>query len=415
VGKDTGIATNYLNIYLNSRIFQDAAANNYYSITCEENLIELLEKETPAIHKLLKNLFHNERDEVLINFLNYLNVISFTDNKQDIMFLFKGTSEENQGQGAGKGVFRDLLSKMFSGLVCSVSNETYKDNFNSELLNKKIVIFDELDFKSLKYEKLKDITGSGTLRIENKGKDAIVVKNVSSWLLFTNLSDVLSKILADDRRTFIIHPNPKNGSLKSEIIDEYYDGDFKYFQDCLFAEIEFFIHIISLATGKIKTPLELRTEAHRNYFSANNYNLTDIKKFNDIFLKKNSKRKFIEFLDELKTLNDISENEFEKMKYYLNTGFYYQEMLEEIFAICQQHQIGDIKSRDKSRVAIKALKDELIKQDHELFNLDTSFIYKSERHRVKHNGCIRVKDTTKETQKEINKQIKSFYNQNLAA
>lgn len=413
--EDTGIAANYLNIYLNARTFQDAAANNNYSITCEENLIELLEDETPTIHKLLKNLFHNENDEVIINFLNYLNVISFTDNKQDVMFLFKGTSEDKQGQGAGKGVFRDLLSKMFSGLVCSVSNESYKNDFNSELLNKKIVIFDELDFKSLKYEKLKDITGNSTLRIENKGKDAIIVKNVSSWLLFTNYSDMLAKILADDRRTFIIHPNPTNGSLKKEVIDPYYDGNYSQFEYNLFAEIENFIHIISLATGKVRTPLELRTEAHKSYFSANNYNLTDIKKFNDIFLKKNSKRKFIEFLEELKTLNDISEKKFEKMKFYLNTGFYFQDILQEVFTICQQHQVGDIKKGDKSRVAIKALKDELVKQDHELFNLDTSFTYQKEKRRVKHNGCIRVKDTTKETQKEINKKIRSFYIQNLAA
>ena len=287
--EDTGIAANYLNIYLNARTFQDAAANNHYSITCEENLIELLEDETPAIYKLLKNLFHNEKDEVLINFLNYLNVISFTDNKQDIMYLFKGTSEEKQGQGAGKGVFRDLLSKMFSGLVCSVSNESYNNGFNAELLNKKIVIFDELDFKSLKYEKLKDITGNSTLRIENKGKDAIIVKNVSSWLLFTNLSDMLAKILADDRRTFIIHPNPVNGSLKKDVIDPCYGGDFSHFEYCLFSEIENFIHIISLATGKVRTPLELRTEAHKSYFSSSNYKLTDINKFNDIFLNKNIK------------------------------------------------------------------------------------------------------------------------------
>ena len=413
--EDTGIAANYLNIYLNARTFQDAAASNHYSITCEENLIELLETETPTIYRLLKNLFHNESDEVLINFLNYLNVISFTDNKQDIMWLFKGTSEDKQGQGAGKGVIRDLLSKMFSGLVCSVSNESYKNDFNSELLNKKIVIFDELDFKSLKYEKLKDITGNSTLRIENKGKDAIIVRNVSSWLLFTNYSDMLNKLLADDRRTFIIHPNPTNGSLKKEVIDVYYDGDYIHFEDCLFSEIENFIHIISLATGKVRTPLELRTTAHKSYFSANNYNLTDIKKFNDIFLKKNSKRKFIEFLEELKTLNDISERKFEKLNFYLSAGFYFQEILQEVFQICQTYQVGNIKKGEKSRVAIKALKDELIKQDHELFNLDTSFTYKKVKRRLKHNGCIRIKDTSKETQKEINKQIKSFYIQNLAA
>jgi hypothetical protein len=412
---DTGITTNCLNIYLNSIIFQNALTDNHYSITCEENLIELLESEAPTTYRLLKNLFHNESDEVLINFLNYLNVISFTDNKQDVMFLFKGTTPDKEGQGAGKGVLRDLLLMIFSGLVCSVSNESYKEKFNAELLNKKVVIFDELDLKALRYSKLKDITGSGTLRIENKNKDALVVPNVSSWLLFTNENDLRDTIGANDRRTFIIQPSPINDSLRRDVIDIYYDGDFSHFKASLFGEIENFIHIISLASGKVRTPLELRTEAHKNYFSDSRYRLTDINQFNDIFLNKNSKRKFIEFLEELKTLNEISVNEFERMKYYLNIGFYYQDMLQEVFTLCQKYKIGNIRNGDTIRVAIKALKDELIKQDHELFNLDTSFTYKSERHRVKHNGCIRVKDTNKEAQKEINKQIKSFYIQNLAA
>jgi len=114
-------------------------------------------------------------------------------------------------------------------------------------------------------------------------------------------------------------------------------------------------------------------------------------------------------------LNDISETKFERLKFYLNTGFYFQDILQEVFTICQKYQVAYIKSRDKSRVIIKALKDELVKEDHELFNLDTSFTYQKTKRRIKHNGCIRPKDTNKEKQKEINKQMKSFYIQNIAA
>jgi hypothetical protein len=413
--EDTEIETSYLNIYLDARTFQNAATNNHYIIEQYINLVELLKEEAPTIYRLLKNLFHNESDEVLINFLNYLNVISFTDRRQDVMFLFKGTTKDKEGQGAGKGVLRDLLIKIFSGLVCSVSNESYNDKFNAELLNKKVVIFDELDLKALKYSKLKDITGSGTIRMENKGKDALIVPNVSSWLLFTNEDDLRDKIRANDRRTFIIQPNPINDSLKRDVIDPYYNGDFEHFEYRLFDEIENFIHIISLATGKVRTPLELRTEAHKNYFSDNRYSITDINHFNDIFINRNSKRKFIDFLQELQVLNDISETKFERLKFYLNTGFYFQDILQEVFTICQKYQVANIKSRDKSRVIIKALKDELVKEDHELFNLDTSFTYQKTKRRIKHNGCIRPKDTNKEKQKEINKQMKSFYIQNIAA
>ena len=413
--ENTGIESSFLNIYLNARTFQDAAANNHYSITCEENLIELLENETPAIFRLLKNLFYGESDELLINYLNYLNVISFTDKRQDVMWLFKGTTDKKEGQGAGKGVLKDLYFKMFSGLVCSVSNTSYNAQFNPELLNKKIVIFDELDFKSLRYSVLKDITGSNTMRVESKGKDPLIVPNVSSWHIFTNENDLKNKIKMYDRRTFIIEPNPVNESLITYVIEPFYDGDFDYFEECLYSEIENFIHIISLATGRVKTPIKLRTEAHKRYFSDENYRLTDINNFNDIFLKNSSKKKFIDFLKELQILNDLSETKFERLKFYLNTGFYFQEILQEVFDICQKHQVANIKSRDKSRVIIKALKDELVKEDHELFNLDTSFIYKKVKHRIKHNGCIRPKDTTKEAQKEINKKMKSFFIQNIAA
>jgi len=415
VDESTQITTNYLNVYLNAITFNNAAANNNYSISCEENLIELLKDETPAIYKLLKNLFHSENDEVLINFLNYLNVIGFTDKRQDVMFLFKGTTKDKEGQGAGKGVLKELLSLIFSGLVCAVSNESYKKDFNMELLNKKIVIFDELDFKSLKYAKLKDITGSETIRVESKGQNALIVPNVGSWLLFTNENDLREKIGANDRRTFIVHPNPINDSLKRDVIEPHYDGNFEHFKACMLSEIENFIHIICLATGKVKTPLELRTEAHKSYFSDSRYSLTDISNFDDIFTRGKSKRKFIEFLEELESHRDISKTQLEKMKYYLNTQFFPQEILEEVFSICQKYQIGGISSRVKSRVVIKALKDNLDNHGFEKFNLDTSFTYQKEKRRVKYNNCIRIKETSKEAQKEINKQIKSFYIQNIAA
>ena len=329
VDEGTQTTTNYLNVYLNAITFNNAAANNKYSITCEENLIELLKEETPAIYKLLKNLFHSENDEVLINFLNYLNVIGFTDKRQDVMFLFKGTAKDKEGQGAGKGVLKELLSLIFSGLVCAVSNESYKKDFNIELLNKKIVIFDELDFKSLKYAKLKDITGSETIRVESKGQNALIVPNVGSWLLFTNENDLREKIGANDRRTFIIHPNPINDSLKRDVIKPHYYGDFEHFRACMLSEIENFIHIICLATGKVRTPLELRTEAHKSYFSDSRYSLTDINHIDDIFIRDKSKRKFIEFLEELESYKNISTMKLETMKYYLNTGFFTQEVLEE--------------------------------------------------------------------------------------
>jgi len=290
VSSDTNLTTNYLNIYLNASMFIKASKHNHYNIKEEKNIIDLLKSETPSIYALLHNLFHNEKDEVILNFMRYLNKIAFQDNRQDIMFLFMGTAENKQGQGAGKGVLRDLLGILFSDLIVSVSNETYADKFNSELLNKKVVIFDEVDPKGLKYAKLKDITGSSTIRVENKGKDALTVDNVSSWLLFTNESNLHGKIKKDDRRTFIVNPNPISNSLKKCVIEPFFNGDFGLYWDSLQAELESFTHIISLASAKVLTPIELKTFAHSQYFNDDNLYLRDIKSIDDIFLKAPQKK-----------------------------------------------------------------------------------------------------------------------------
>ena len=405
----TNISTNYLNIYLNAQTFINALNNNNYTLSHEDSLIELMEHQTPTIYKLIRNLFHDENNEVIINFLRYLNKVAFTDQKQDIMFLFMGKTEEKQGQGAGKGVLRDLFFKLFSNLICSVSNETYNDKFNSELLNKKIVIFDEIDFKSLKYSKLKDITGSGTLRIENKGKDALIVPNVSSWLLFTNESDLCNKIKMADRRTFIINPNPTNESLKTEIINTYYNSDFDLFNASLVAELENFTHIISLAISKVKTPIELRTNAHSKYFSENNFNLKNINSIDDIFLRKTSKKKFVDFLEELKSLAEITEIKFMEIKFYLNNNFYNLETFDFIFNTCLKYQIAEIKNEKKKRMVIKNLKDTLLNNDHQIFMVNTSFTHNNERIRIKKKGCVRPSNFTKKEQKEVNRYIRYVY------
>ncbi|KIM09938.1 MAG: hypothetical protein KU29_01420 [Sulfurovum sp. FS06-10] len=141
---DFNIKYNFLNEFLGSETFLNSKNKNKYN---DENIIDLLEKETPLIFKLLKNLFYNENNNIIINFINWLNVVGFQDKNQDIIFNFFGTNEQEQGQGRGKGILIKLLNKIFFGLVVSVSNTTYMNNFNSNLMNKKIVVFDEVNYK----------------------------------------------------------------------------------------------------------------------------------------------------------------------------------------------------------------------------------------------------------------------------
>jgi hypothetical protein len=402
--KYTGITTNYLNVYLNSETFINSRKNNKYKITQNNKVIDILKNDCPSIDLLLRNLFYKEDNKVILNFLNWLSHTSFQDKNQDIVWLFKGTSKEEQGQGAGKGILRDLLSEIFNGLVCSVSNETYNDKFNSELLNKKIVMFDEVNFKSLKYSKIKDITGNGQLRIENKSKDAIIVSNVASWMMFTNEYELPEQMSISDRRTFIIHPNPTNGSLK-DIVSKELNIDITSFKNKMSREITNFIYILGLLPMNVLTPQFLQTKGHYDYWNVKKTTV-NIENILDIFLSEAKKDIFIDFLKELSLLGDISNDQFINTKYFLEHNFYYQKIFEAIFKVCQEHRIANIKKTDSSRTIIKYLKDKLTEKNYEYYGIDTTMSINGKKLKLRHKGCVRLKTTTKSEQKNINDKLK---------
>ena len=263
--ENSGISSHYLNEFLGSVDFLESIYNNKFQNTKVKNILDLMKKETPAFFYLIKNLFFGEKDEVIFNFLAWLKATSLKDDRQDIIYSFIGTNEQNQGQGAGKGVLIDLLDKIFTGLTARVSNATYADRFNANLINKKIVVFDELNFKTLKYDILKEITGSSTMRVEFKGKDALTAKNVSSWLLFTNEHDTCYKIINSDRRTHLIRPNPENESLRKYVIQPIFKT-FEGFENQLNDEFTNIIHIIALAPDLVLSPNELVSKAKLEYF-----------------------------------------------------------------------------------------------------------------------------------------------------
>lgn len=311
-----GIKYQYLNEFLGSENFIKSKKENKFK---GRNVIELLEKETPTINLLIRNLFNKERDEVIINFINWLNVVGFKDTNQNIIFCFFGTTQELQGQGAGKGVLVEFLKKMFSGLVCTISNKNYMNNFNSNMMNKKIVLFEEVDFKSLKYETIKEITGSSTFRVEFKGKEPIETQNVSSWLMFSNDHDLYDKIGVEDRRVFLIRPTPENGSLLRKVNEKY--GDFKSFENKLYSEMENFIHIISSVPGRVKTPNELTTQAHIDYFkSKRKVSVSEINNLHKVLTNKEYKKKLYDILDNIKVLDSEYSKNIDDCKQIIDYG-----------------------------------------------------------------------------------------------
>lgn len=332
-GNDFDITTSYLNEFLGSTTFLNCLENNKYNTN--DNPIDLLKEEAPTIYILLSNLFYNESEEILLNFIKWLKVVSFEDKHQDIMWLFFGTNEENQGQGAGKGVLRDLLSYMFSGLVASVSNTTYKNNFNSNLMNKKIVIFDEMDLKSLRYETLKDISGSPQFRVEFKGKEPLSIPNVSSWLCFSNQWDLYNTITQEDRRMFIIRPNPKNNSLK-DIINEKYENYANFFKT-LKEEIENFINIIALVDSKVLTPIELVSNAKIEYFKEkSNVSVKELEDFSKLLTNKNAKKKLYDIFNVIVDIDPSKEIDIANLKKVLDLDCINYKTFNNMFTLLQE-------------------------------------------------------------------------------
>lgn len=392
----TGGTHHYLNEYLNSEIF--IKAKQAIDNTIPVNPIGLLENNCPNITLLLRNLFYEESDAVLQNFLNWLAVIAYKNTHQDIFWLFKGTDEENQGQGAGKGVFRDLMSTLLSGLVVSVNNNSYKNNFNSQLMNMKLIIFDEVDFKALNYEAVKDMTGSSLLYIEFKGKEPIRAANVASWLFFTNMSNTFNKIQARDRRCFLIHPNPINDSLRIAV------GDMGQFIEGLRDELPAFINVIAHCDTKVLKPNELRTKAHIEYFSNEALcSINDIASIAKIFTNDESRRSYFDFL-EILSESASQRRDYSAQKYFIEKGFIYFQLFEEIYEVFLTHNIAGITKKTTAYKAWKELVEELKRLNYGIYQLDSKRKILDKKVRIKHT-CWRSPSITDGDQKKIIKEI----------
>ena len=315
----------------------------------EEDLVEYIYKElqerSPMISFLIHNLFWEESKSSIVNFLSFLGVVGFQDKHQDIFYLFKGQSEDKQGQGAGKGVIQQLLSKLFSGLVVGVNNSNYNKNFNSMLLNQKIVIFDEVSFKKLNYETIKNITGNENIIIEFKGKEPMSSRNVSSWLFFTNEYDLLDKLNQNDRRCILIEPNPINNSLETRV-DSELNMDIETYIKELMNEISSFIYVIGLSSKiKPKKPQNLKSNSHIRYYTQKSKVIVDKIDFFKIFTNKEHTKKYVSFLSDMGIVEDQTGIEkyiysSEDIQFFIENKTIYYEMVLEMYHICKKYNIG---------------------------------------------------------------------------
>lgn len=191
----------------------------------EYNIVEsALKSKTPSVWAIISNLFY--KDEERRYFINWLSYIAQTKKKTRNAVVIKGL------QGTGKGLLFEKIIRPFFGngaenaqddsQVITLSNESLKSEFNSDLENQLFVAFNEVkpDFRdgTTIYEKLKQIISDDYIIVNQKFIKPRQVRNYANCIFFSNNSIPVS-IENSDRRYSIFTANRSLDGIysKSEI------------------------------------------------------------------------------------------------------------------------------------------------------------------------------------------------------
>jgi putative DNA primase/helicase len=106
-------------------------------------------------------------------------------------------------QGCGKGIIFEFFCISVLGMACSFQTANPENDilgrFSNGYVNKVLIQVDEVKSLHDYGDKLKNLITNPTLNYEKKGKDIIVVKNLSN-LIFTSNNENALNVPADDRR-----------------------------------------------------------------------------------------------------------------------------------------------------------------------------------------------------------------------
>jgi len=152
-----------------------------------------------SIKKLFLNLFeNNEGVTYSFRWLSFL----VKRNKNETSLLLHGE------EGSGKGLFVKLVQRMIGlGNIGTIENTTLESQFNEELLNKRVLFFNEMNTFGKNQginNKLKTFITDSYLNIFVKNKAPFSVDNFSNIIIATN-SDNAVKITMSDRRFNVFH------------------------------------------------------------------------------------------------------------------------------------------------------------------------------------------------------------------
>ena len=182
---------------------KDARAYNMWKGFIAESLppiaAELAEELMEPIVHHISRVMTSDNDDHTDWVLDYFaNIIQRPYQKTQVAISLFGK------QGCGKGILFDFFRIKVLGANCSKQTSNPMADlfggFASGLVNSVLVQIDEItNLLKDKKDSLKDLITSDKVRYEQKGKDAIVVQNLSNLIFTSNNENALS-IAPDDRR-----------------------------------------------------------------------------------------------------------------------------------------------------------------------------------------------------------------------
>lgn len=158
------------------------------------------------------------------------------------------------GQGIGKNTIVNIIKAVIgSDNIAMLDSGSFGSNFNSMIANKTVCFVDEFQFYNNSYNKLKTITGSNTILINEKGKPQYTIDHHLHIILTTNERNIFKRVMErNQRRILIINSEHNQQTIDNTKITQIYDllnGDGKEDFICVF-----YHHLIDI----LKNPIMLK-------------------------------------------------------------------------------------------------------------------------------------------------------------
>ena len=153
---------------------------------------------TPTIDALLNNLVadHDTGSNMQNKLEQFIAHKLKTLEYSPIVFQLMGN------RGTGKGTFMALLN-IITGLLVRTRLNASNSQFNSDMAGKLFLNEDEGFVTSNLVNLLKEYSGNKEVRIEGKGKDAMMLRNIGTYIFSSNQPQLLAETI-DDRRFVVL-------------------------------------------------------------------------------------------------------------------------------------------------------------------------------------------------------------------